>query len=213
MRVEACIPSTEGTHTERATDYCRERHDGREVSGIVTSHPAPFERGRACRDVGRSRDGAGCCRTYDGENTNLAVRTVVNGPQPARRAWPSSATTDILVLEKATGRVCSGGERRSFRARFSIWRSTPLSERGLLGIALHPRLSKRTPASTCTGPRARRELTPAVPAHDVRSLATGWTASCGTASTPDVRSQTLSGCARSRRMRGDPCEATTTAAW
>jgi glucose/arabinose dehydrogenase len=88
---------------------------------------------------------------------NLRVRTVIEGlDQPTTMAF--LGPNDFFVLEKATGQVK--------RVVNGIVQSTVLdlavnsgSERGLLGIALHPTFPG-TPTSTCTGRRARPALTP-----------------------------------------------------
>src|SRR6266508_3721190 len=67
---------------------------------------------------------------------NLTVRTVVDGlNQPTTMAF--LGPTDILVLEKATGRVqrVVNGVIQSTVLDLAV---NSFSERGLLGIALHP---------------------------------------------------------------------------
>ena len=108
---------------------------------------------------------------------NLQVRTVIeNLDQPISMAF--LGPNDFFVLEKATGQVK--------RVVNGVVQSTVLdlavnsgSERGLLGIALHPDFPA-TPTSTCTGPRAQPALTPTC---SVKHLywATAWTDSSGTA--------------------------------
>src|SRR3989442_14168473 len=74
------------------------------------------------------------------EDPNLAVRTVVSGlTTPTTMAFIGS--NDILVLEKATGQVkrVVNGVVQGVVLDLAV---NNFSERGLLGIALHPRLPK-----------------------------------------------------------------------
>ena len=84
---------------------------------------------------------------------NLAVRTVVSGlNQPTSVAFVS--TNDMLVLEKATGKVqhVVNGVVQSTALDLAV---NSASERGLLGIALHPNFPANPGVYlywTCTAP-------------------------------------------------------------
>ena len=83
---------------------------------------------------------------------NLAVRTVVSGlVQPLSMAF--IGPSDFLVTEKASGQVrrVTGGVIQATVLDLAV---NSASERGLLGIALHPDF-QRTLASIFTGPKAR----------------------------------------------------------
>ena len=109
---------------------------------------------------------------------NLRVRTVIEGlDQPTTMAFLGA--NDFLVLEKATGQVK--------RVVNGVVQSTVLdlavnsgSERGLLGIALHPNFPttpQRLPL--LDGEHAPARTPPCSAKH--RCWATAWTASSGTA--------------------------------
>lgn len=108
---------------------------------------------------------------------NLAVRTVVSGlTMPTSMAFIGQS--DFLVLEKSTGRVR--------RVTSGVLHDTVLdlavnfaSERGLLGIALHPDFPA-TPLSTYTGRKALPGRTPMI-WRRCRCWAIALTASPGTA--------------------------------
>ena len=108
---------------------------------------------------------------------NLEVRTVVAGlNQPTTMAF--LGPTDILVLEKATGKVqrVVNGMIQSTVLDLAV---NSASERGLLGIALH-RAFQVTPGSTCSGRRAPPGRT-ATSWRRCPCWAIGWTASRGMA--------------------------------
>ena len=87
---------------------------------------------------------------------NLAIRTVATGLSlPTSMAFLGA--NDLFVLEKNSGRVLRFGELTktevlNLAVNFA-------SERGLLGIALHPH-SRRIPGCFSIGRRARRGQTP-----------------------------------------------------
>ena len=88
---------------------------------------------------------------------NLGVRTVIeNLDQPTSMAFLGA--NDFLVLEKATGKVQHVVDGTVVGTALDLAVNNG-SERGLLGIALHPDFPA-TPTSTCTGRRARPALTP-----------------------------------------------------
>ena len=85
---------------------------------------------------------------------NLQARTVVSGLMtPTSMAFLDAATA--LVLEKNTGRVMRLVNGAAAEPVLDLAVNFG-SERGLLGIAVHP-VFRKTGASTCTGPRARQE--------------------------------------------------------
>ena len=103
---------------------------------------------------------------------SLTVRTVVSGlttPTSIAFLGPS----DLLVLEKNTGKVLrvTGGVVQGVVLDLSV---NFASERGLLGIALHP-TSPPTLASTCTGAAAARRRRPI---RSSRTSSGAWTPTC-----------------------------------
>jgi glucose/arabinose dehydrogenase len=110
---------------------------------------------------------------------NLAVRTVVAGlTQPT--ALEFLGPDDFLILEKATGRVkrVTGGVVRGIVLDLAV---NSGSERGLLGIALHPDFpTNRGVYLFWTESTTGADTDRARP--DPRCWATGWTDSPGTGS-------------------------------
>ena len=106
---------------------------------------------------------------------DLAVRTEVSGlNQPTSMAFIDD--DEILVLEKASGRVLrvAGGVVQGTVLDLAV---NSASERGLLGMALHPRFPNDSGVylywtESSTG--RTRQISPTS-----RSRVTGWTGSCG----------------------------------